>query len=135
MSTWDIAQQAASLFGGTVGLGVMVRWAYRSLSKTHRRAVDADTTRDLVEIATSMLEPSEKALARLSGLLAEEEQRANRLAERIKELENSATIREREMVSLNSQVQELKSQLLDAQLEVTRLRNLLVVSGFELQGP
>src|SRR5688500_15298539 len=92
----------AGLFGGAAGLGLLARWIYTSLSKTHRRAVDADTTRDLVNIATSLLEPSEKIVERLSARLAEEEARAEKLSLRIEDLEASALAREKEMGSLNT---------------------------------
>jgi hypothetical protein len=121
-------QTAVSVLGAAGGLGVLglvVRSIYRSLSKTHRRAVDADTDRDLVDIAMSMLAPAEEQIERLSKRLAEEEGRAERLTLRIKELETSSKAREEEMGVLQHQVQELNRQLIEAQLEVIRLRGLL----------
>lgn len=125
MSTWEIVQQAITLFGGTVGLGVVVRVIYRAVSKPHRQALEADTTRDLVNVATSLLAPAEEQIKRLSTRLAEEEARANRLQTTIKELEQAAFNNQREINNMHSQVESLRSQLLEAQLEVGRLRALL----------
>lgn len=111
--------------GGLSAIGLAVRWLYRSLSKTHRNAVQADTTQDLVDISLRLLQPAEDQITRLSTRLAEAEGRAEKLMGRIKELEAEAHVREQEMESLRGQVQELKTQLLDAQLEAHRLRALL----------
>lgn len=129
MMTMQLFQTISSFVGGGAGVGVLFRWAYLRLSRTHRQAIEADTTRDLVEIATSMLEPSEKALQRLAGLLAQEEARADRLGARIKELEDGTAAREAEINDLRHQVTELKTQLLEAQLEAGRLRGLLADVG------
>lgn len=122
MSTFDTIAQIVGSVGGLGVVGLMVRSAYRSLSKTHRQAVNADTTRDLVEVATSLIKPAEEQVTRLSARLAEAEARATVLEHKIKELETQNT-------SLIGQVHELKTQLVDAQLEAIRLQGLLAASG------
>jgi len=129
MNTIELIVQGIQAVGGVGVLGLMGRAVYRALSKTHRQAVDADTTRDLVEVATSLLGPAEEQVTRLSTRLAEAEARATRLEARIKELEAEVTTRERENRELGAQVSELKAQLLDAQLEAVRLRGLLSMDG------
>lgn len=125
MSAFEVAQQWVGAVGGLGVLGLMVRAIYRSLSKTHRQAVNADTTRDLVEVATSLLGPAEEQVTRLSNRLAEAEARASKLEARIVELQAEALAQSRENESLRLQMNDLKAQLVDAQLEAIRLRGLL----------
>lgn len=125
MSIFQNVMTGVQAVGGVGVLGLMVRAIYRSLSKTHRRAVEADTTQDLVDISLKILQPAEEQIVRLSTRLADTEARADKLMARIKELESEATIREKEMTTLREQIMELKTQLLDAQLEVVRLQAML----------
>lgn len=129
MSTVQTIISGIGAVGGLGVVGLMVRSIYRSLSKTHRQAINADTTRDLVEVATSLLAPAEEQVTRLSGRLAEAEARATRLEARIKELEQESRARAEENRDLQTQVTDLKGQLVDAQLEAIRLRGLLAMDG------
>lgn len=104
--------------GGITGIGLMVRWLYRRLTKTSQ-------TEDLVDISLKLLQPAEDQIGRLSARLADAEARAEKLTGRIKELETESRARELEMDSLREQVTELRSQLLTAQLEVVRLQGML----------
>jgi chromosome segregation ATPase len=125
MSIWTIVQQAVTLGGGTAGLAIMTRGAYRYLSKTGRSELEARRTKDLVAVATSLLEPAEGRIASLRRDLKEEETRAIRLQSRIKELEAQAEEQGVTVRSLSAEVEGLRAQLLDAQLEALRLRGLL----------
>lgn len=127
MSIFDTVVQGVGAVGGLGVVGLMVRAGYRSLSKTHRQAVNADTTRDLVEVATSLLGPAEEQVTRLSKRLAEAEARATSLEARIKELESESRARALENETLRVEVVELKTQLVDAQLEAIKLRGMLTI--------
>lgn len=127
MNTLQTATEVIGAVGGLGVVGLMVRAVYRALSKTHRQAVDADTTRDLVEVATSLLGPAEEQVTRLSKRLAEAEARATSLEARIKELEAESRARALENETLRTEIVELKTQLVDAQLEAIKLRGMLTV--------
>lgn len=125
MSIWSITQQAVTLGGGTAGLAIMVRGAYRLLSKSSRNEMESRRTKDLVDVATSLLEPAEERIASLRRDLKAEEQRAMRLQLRIKELEAQSQQQGTVVRALSTEVEGLRTQLLDAQLEAIRLRGLL----------
>jgi hypothetical protein len=125
MSIWSIAQQAVTLGGGTAGLAIMARGAYRLLSKSSRNEMESRRTKDLVDVATSLLEPAEERIASLRRDLKAEERRAMRLQLRIKELEAQSEQQGTVVRALSTEVEGLRTQLLDAQLEAIRLRGLL----------
>lgn len=127
MNAIEIGIQAIQAVGGVGVLGLMGRAIYRTLSKTHRQALQADTTRDLVDVATSLLGPAEEQVTRLSKRLAEAEARATVLEARIKELETEARARAVENEKHRCEIIELKTQLVDAQLEAVRLRGMLAM--------
>lgn len=104
--------------GGVGTIGLIIRAAYRRLTKTAQ-------TEDLVDISLKLLQPAEDQIARLSTRLADAEGRAEKLTARIKELETESRAQTLELESVREQVRELKEQLLDAQLEVGRLQGLL----------
>ena len=125
MSVLNTAVQWVGAVGGLGVVSLMVRSGYRTVSKTHRRAIDADTDRDLVDVALKLLGPAEEQATRLANNLAAAEGRCERLHARIRELEDDVKLRVKENDQLRTEVNELKTQLIDVQLEAVRLRGML----------